>query len=68
MILERQFFQTFTDLPIGDRSLNPSVSVALFLDSREAVDAADPDGNRVGVLRGPGDLLDRFASTVHLGA
>ncbi|MET0931529.1 MAG: VOC family protein [Aeromicrobium sp.] len=38
MILVREFFQTFTDLPIGDPKVNPSVSTAIFLDSREAVD------------------------------
>jgi predicted lactoylglutathione lyase len=39
MLLVREFFQTFTDLPIGDPAVNPSVSVALFLDSRDDVDA-----------------------------
>ena len=38
MILMREYFQTFTDLPIGDPAVNPSVSTAIFLDSREAVD------------------------------
>jgi len=40
MILTRDFFQTFTDLPIGDPAVNPSVSTAIFLDTREAVDKA----------------------------
>jgi predicted lactoylglutathione lyase len=48
MILVREFFQTFTDLPIGDPSVSPSVSVALFLDSREAVDQAVADGLAAG--------------------
>lgn len=39
MLLTREFFQTFTDLPIGDPSVSPGVAVALFQDSREAVDA-----------------------------
>jgi predicted lactoylglutathione lyase len=38
MILVREFFQTFTDLPIGDPKVNPSVSTAIFLDSKEEVD------------------------------
>ena len=38
MILVREYFQTFTDLPIGDPAVNPSVSTAIFLDSRDAVD------------------------------
>ncbi|MET0931501.1 MAG: VOC family protein, partial [Aeromicrobium sp.] len=40
MILVREFFQTFTDLPIGDPKVNPSVSTAIFLESRDAVDTA----------------------------
>jgi predicted lactoylglutathione lyase len=44
MILTRDFFQTFTDLPIGDPAVNPSVAIAIFLDSREAVDATVADG------------------------
>ena len=48
MILVREFFQTFTDLPIGDPSVSPSVSTALFLDSRDAVDKAVADGLAAG--------------------
>ena len=48
MILVREFFQTFTDLPIGDPATNPSVSTAIFLDSREAVDKATADGLAAG--------------------
>jgi predicted lactoylglutathione lyase len=44
MILTREYFQTFTDLPIGDPARNPSVSTAIFVDSREAVDKAVADG------------------------
>lgn len=40
MILTREFFQTFTDLPIGDPAASPTVATAIFLDDREAVDAA----------------------------
>jgi hypothetical protein len=39
MILTREFFQTFTDLPLGDPAVNPSVATAIFLDSRTEVDA-----------------------------
>jgi hypothetical protein len=48
MILTRDFFQTFTDLPIGDPAVSPSVAIALFLDSREAVDATTADGVAAG--------------------
>ena len=48
MILTRDFFQTFTDLPIGDPAVSPSVATAIFLDSREAVDKATTDGIAAG--------------------
>jgi predicted lactoylglutathione lyase len=48
MILVRDFFQTFTDLPIGDPAVNPSVSTAIFLESRQAVDKAVTDGLAAG--------------------
>ena len=48
MILVREFFQTFTDLPIGDPAVNPSESTAIFLDSREAVDKTVTDGIAAG--------------------
>jgi predicted lactoylglutathione lyase len=48
MILTREYFQTFTDLPIGDPVLNPSATTAIFLDSREAVDKAVADGIAAG--------------------
>jgi predicted lactoylglutathione lyase len=38
MLVTRDFFQTFTDLPIGDPAKNPTSSVSIFLDSRDAVD------------------------------
>ena len=40
MILVRDFFQTFTDRPIGDPVATVSVTTAIFVDSREQVDAA----------------------------
>ena len=39
MLLTREYFQTFTDLPLGDPAVSPSVSTAVFLDSRDSVDA-----------------------------
>jgi predicted lactoylglutathione lyase len=38
MLLTRDYFQTFSQLPIGDPAVNPSVSTALFVDSRDDVD------------------------------
>ena len=48
MILRREFFQTFTDLPLGDPATHPSVSTAIFLDSRDAVDATVTEGLAAG--------------------
>ena len=48
MILVREFFQTFTTLPIGDPAVNPSVATAIFLDSREDVDKAIAAGLGAG--------------------
>jgi uncharacterized protein len=48
MLLTREYFQTFTDLPLGDPSVSPSVSTAIFLDTREAVDAAAKAGLAAG--------------------
>jgi predicted lactoylglutathione lyase len=48
MILVRDFFQTFTDLPLGDPAVSPSVATAIFLDSRDEVDAAVADGLAAG--------------------
>src|SRR5215217_796903 len=48
MILVREFFQTFTKLPIGDNAVNPAVSTAIFLDSRDAVDDAVTSGLAAG--------------------
>ena len=48
MILVREYFQTFSDLPIGDPAVNPSVSTAIFLDTREAVDATVTAGLAAG--------------------
>jgi predicted lactoylglutathione lyase len=48
MILTREYFQTFTELPIGDNAENPTVSTAIFLDSKEAVDKTVADGVAAG--------------------
>ena len=48
MLLVRDFFQTFTELPIGDPKVNPTVSTAIFVESREAVDAAVAAGLAAG--------------------
>ena len=48
MILTRDFFQTFTDLPIGDPTTAPTVSTAIFVDTREEVDAAVSRGLAAG--------------------
>lgn len=48
MILTREYFQTFTELPLGDPAVSPSVSTAVFRDSREEVDAAVTAGLAAG--------------------
>ena len=48
MILTREFFQTFTDLPIGDPAVAPATATAIFLDSREAVDRTAAAGLAAG--------------------
>jgi predicted lactoylglutathione lyase len=48
MVLVREFFQTFTDLPLGDPAVSPSVATAIFLDSREEVDTAVAAGLGAG--------------------
>jgi predicted lactoylglutathione lyase len=48
MILKREFFQTFTDRPIGDNAVNPSNATAIFLDTKEAVDTAVANGEAAG--------------------
>jgi len=42
----------FTDLPIGDPATNPSVSTAIFLDSRDEVDKAVTAGIAAGGTEG----------------
>jgi len=53
MILVREFFQTFTDLPIGDPAVNPSVATAIFYDTREEVDTVAEAGLTAGGSEAP---------------
>ncbi|KPG87544.1 glyoxalase [Frigoribacterium sp. RIT-PI-h] len=48
MILTRDFFQPFTDLPIGDPPAAASVATAVMLDSRDEVDATVAAGLGAG--------------------
>lgn len=48
MILMRDFFQTFTDRPIGDPAGPVLVATAIFVDSRDAVDEAVVAGIAAG--------------------
>ncbi|HEX5089136.1 MAG TPA: VOC family protein [Nocardioides sp.] len=48
MLLVRDFFATFTDRPIGDPAVTVWGALAIFLDSREEVDAAVARGVAAG--------------------
>ena len=48
MLLVREFFQTFSERPIGDPSATVSATTAIFLDSRDAVDASMASGLAAG--------------------
>ena len=48
MLITREFFQTFTELPIGNNAVSPAVSVTIFVDTRDAVDAAASAGLTAG--------------------
>jgi uncharacterized protein len=48
MLMQRDFFQTFTDLPIGDPATAPSGSTTVYVESREAVDARVAAGLEAG--------------------
>ena len=52
MILVREFFQTFTSLPIGDPKVAPSVSTAIFVETREKVDETVEAGLAAGGSEG----------------
>jgi len=48
MILVRDYFQSFTDRPIGEAAGTVSAATAIFLDDREAVDATLANGIAAG--------------------
>ncbi|PZU33490.1 MAG: glyoxalase [Microbacterium sp.] len=48
MIVTREFYQTFTDLPLGDPAKNPTSGTSIFVNSREEVDAAVERGLAAG--------------------
>src|SRR6476620_5608009 len=48
MLLTREFFQTMSELPIGDPAVSPSVATAIFVDDRESVDKAVAAGLLAG--------------------
>jgi len=48
MVHTREYFQTFTELPIGDPAVSPTSSVAIFVDTREDVDTAVTNGVAAG--------------------
>jgi len=48
MILVREYFQTFTKLPLGDPATAPASATAIFLDDRAAVDDAVAAGLAAG--------------------
>ena len=48
MLSTRDFFQSQTELPIGDPAVSPTAATAVFLDSREEVDAAVEAGTAAG--------------------
>ena len=48
MLVTRDYFQTFSDRPIGDPSTTVSATTAIFLDSRAAVDDAVTRGLGAG--------------------
>ena len=48
MIRVRDYFQSFTDRPVGDPAETVSAATAIFLDDREAVDATLAKGIAAG--------------------
>ncbi|WP_382306038.1 VOC family protein [Herbiconiux sp. UC225_62] len=48
MLLTRDFFQTFSERPIGDPAKDVSVATAIFVDSRDDVDTAVAAGLAAG--------------------
>ncbi|UUL77847.1 glyoxalase [Pseudarthrobacter sp. Fe7] len=48
MLLVREYFQTFSERPIGDPSATVSATTAIFVDSRDAVDTSVANGLAAG--------------------
>ena len=48
MLSTREFFQTMSDLPIGDPAVSPSVATAIYFDDRASVDKAVAAGTAAG--------------------
>ena len=48
MLSTRAFFQTMSELPIGDPAVSPSVATAIYFDDRESVDKAVAAGTAAG--------------------
>lgn len=48
MIQVREYFQTFSDLPLGDPAVSPTTATAIFLDTREEVDESVANGLTAG--------------------
>jgi len=48
MLVTRTFFQSMTDLPIGDPAAAPSGATSIFLDTRDEVDARAAAGLSAG--------------------
>lgn len=48
MLVTREYFQTFSDRPIGDPAMTVSMATAIFLDHRDAVDASVAAGIAAG--------------------
>ena len=48
MLSTREFFQTMSELPIGDPAVSPSVATAIYFDDRESVDQAVAAGIAAG--------------------
>ena len=48
MLSTREFFQTMSELPIGDPAVSPSVATVVYFDDRESVDKAVAAGTAAG--------------------
>jgi predicted lactoylglutathione lyase len=48
MIQVREYLQTMTALPLGDPKVSPTSATAIFVETREAVDAAIANGVAAG--------------------